>query len=221
MRRAYARRYDTDCNVSVIASVCMHGIIRYAAGTMEEFRLMYMSATRHWTIDQLQLLPEDGNKYELVRGELFVTPAPTFGHETVVSILHSLLEPYVRAHALGRIYRPRAIVRIRPHSEVEPDLMVRPVAPPRTTWERAPIPILVIEVTSETTRRRDYVEKRQLYVDLEIPEYWIADIESREVHVVRPGEQDIVVAAELTWHPASAPLPLRLDVASVFREALG
>ena len=182
---------------------------------------MHMSAIKQWTIEQLHLLPEDGNKYELVRGELFVTPAPTFGHETIVSIFHSFLEPYVRAHALGRIYRPRAVVRVRPHSEVEPDLMVRPIAPPRTTWERAPKPILVVEVTSETTRRRDYVEKRQLYVDLEIPEYWIVDIESREVHVVRPGRQDVVVADELTWHPASAPVPLRINVASVFREALG
>jgi Uma2 family endonuclease len=205
----------------VIASVRTHDIVCHAAVTTEGFLPMHMPAIRHWTIEQLQLLPEDGNKYELVRGELFVTPAPTFGHETVVSILHSLLEPYVRAHALGRIYRPRAVVRVRPHSEVEPDLMVRPVAPPRTTWERAPIPILVVEVTSETTRRRDYVDKRQLYLDLKIPEYWIVDTESREVHVVRPGEQDVVVTAELTWHPASAPLPFQLDVVSVFREALG
>jgi Uma2 family endonuclease len=204
-----------------MASARTRGIVRHVAVTTEGFLPMHMPATRHWTIEQLHLLPEDGNKYELVRGELFVTPAPTFGHETVVSILHSLLEPYVSAHSLGRIYRPRAVVRVRPHSEVEPDLMVRPVAPPRTTWERAPKPILVVEVTSETTRRRDYVDKKQLYLDLKIPEYWIVDTESREVHVVRPREQDFVVAAELTWHPESASLPLRIDVASVFREALG
>jgi len=180
-----------------------------------------MPATQRWTIEQLHRLPEDGNKYELVRGELFVTPAPTFIHETIGAILHSLLEPYVRTHALGRIYRPRSIVRARPHSEVEPDLMVRPAAPPRTTWDRAPKPILVVEVTSETTRRRDYFHKRQLYLDLGIPEYWIVDTEDREVHIVRPAEDDVTVAAEVTWHPVGATAPLRLDVAAIFSEVFG
>jgi Uma2 family endonuclease len=177
--------------------------------------------TKRWTMSELHRLPDDGNKYEVVRGELFVTPAPTFGHETIAAILDTLLVPYVHANGLGRVYRPRAIVRARPHSEVEPDLMVRPVAPPRTTWERAPRPILVVEITSETTRRRDYNEKRQLYLDLQIPEYWIVDTESREVCVVRPGQDDSVTTDQLIWQPLSAAEPLRVDVAEVFRETLG
>ena len=205
----------------MIWSEAVHRIIGDANATPEDCYLMHMPATRRWTIKELHRLPEDGNKYELVRGELFVTPAPTFGHETIGAILNSLLEPYVRTHALGRIYRPRAIVRARPHSEVEPDLMVRPTAPPRTTWDRAPKPILVVEVTSETTRRRDYFHKRRLYLDLGIPEYWIVDTEDREVHIVRRDEEDVTVAEELAWHPAGASVPLQLDVAAIFREVLG
>src|SRR6185503_3121185 len=126
--------------------------------------------TKRWSLAELHRLPEDGNRYEVVRGELFVTPAPSFAHETIAEILHSILEPYVRAHGLGRVSRPRAVVRVRPHSEVEPDLMVRPAAAPGTTWENAPRPVLVVEITSDTTRQRDFVQKRQLYMDLGIPE---------------------------------------------------
>ena len=177
--------------------------------------------TKRWSLQELQRLPEDGNRYEVVRGELFVTPAPSFAHETIAEILHSILEPYVTAHALGRISRPRAVVRVRPHSEVEPDLMVRPTAPPGTTWERAPTPLLVVEIASETTRRRDFFQKRQLYLDLGIPEYWIVELESRAVHVVRAGRDDEVATTELIWQGAPAGVPLRIDVAAVFREALG
>jgi Uma2 family endonuclease len=47
--------------------------------------------TRRWTIDELYSLPDDGNKYELVRGQLFVTPAPSDAHETIAARLARIL----------------------------------------------------------------------------------------------------------------------------------
>ena len=82
-------------------------------------------ATRAWTLAELDRLPDDGNKYELVEGELFVTPAPSPAHERLSSVLYSILLPYVRKERLGDIYTPRAVVRTN-GSEVEPDLTVRP-----------------------------------------------------------------------------------------------
>lgn len=41
-------------------------------------RFMAMAETKVWTLEELHSLPEDGNKYELLHGELFVTPPPTF-----------------------------------------------------------------------------------------------------------------------------------------------
>ena len=43
--------------------------------------------TKHWTLDELHSLPDDSNKYEVVRGELFVTPAPTPRHEAILARL--------------------------------------------------------------------------------------------------------------------------------------
>jgi Uma2 family endonuclease len=175
---------------------------------------------RKWTLHELHRLPDDGNKYELVRGELFVTPPPSNAHEEVCAVLTRMLEPYVARHRLGRIYHPRAVIRVL-GSEVEPDLMVRPV-PPRTSvaWEDAPLPHLVVEVLSDTTRRRDLSQKRSLYVDAGIPEYWMVDGERRAIAVVRRGAEDVWLTATLTWHPAGADEPFVLDIGPFFTVAL-
>src|SRR5438128_8947694 len=131
------------------------------------------NTARAWTLAELHRLPDDGNKYELVEGELFVTPAPREEHETILALLHQLIGPYVAANDLGAVYRPRAVVRIK-GSEVEPDLMVRAVRRrPKKSWEKAPTPILVVEVVSDTTRRRDYGPKRDWYMKSRVAEYWI------------------------------------------------
>ena len=176
--------------------------------------------TTRWTIDELHRLPDDGNKYELVRGELFVTPPPTDEHETISARLTRLLDPYVAANGLGLVYRPRAVVRIGIDTEVEPDLMVRqPQDEPQATWEGAPLPILVVEIESPTTRRRDHLHKRSVYMDAGIPEYWIIDGEERAVLVIRPGHEDVVAGETLTWHPSGAAQPLVIDLADVFGPA--
>src|SRR4051812_35178223 len=97
-------------------------------------------ALKKWTLAEMHSLPDDGNKYELIRGELFVTPAPAPNHEVITTILHEMLAPFVAKHSLGHIYRPRAVMRFR-GSEVEPDLFVS--APLRgRNWAKMPKPIL-------------------------------------------------------------------------------
>ncbi|MGH7617144.1 MAG: Uma2 family endonuclease, partial [Gemmatimonadaceae bacterium] len=152
-----------------------------------------------WTIAELHRLPDDGNKYEVVRGELFVTPAPTEGHETLAALLSRLLEPYVRENDLGLIFHPRAVFRVR-HSEVEPDLMIRRQQRGRhRAWLGAPLPILIVEILSPSTRRRDHVQKRDFYLDEGIPEYWIVDPEEWTIRVSRPDAEDVVADKSLIW----------------------
>jgi hypothetical protein len=72
-------------------------------GTLaEEERPMHMATNlKRWTLEELHRLPDDGNKYELVRGDLFVTPPPNDGHETILARLTDVLTPYVRAQRLA------------------------------------------------------------------------------------------------------------------------
>ena len=93
--------------------------------------MLMATSTKRWTLEEVHSLPDDGNKYELVRGELFVTPPPNDPHETIIARLARVIDPYVEAHGLGYVYRPRAVVRYD-GSEVEPDLLVRQPHPAPT-----------------------------------------------------------------------------------------
>jgi Uma2 family endonuclease len=161
-------------------------------------------------------LPDDGNKYELIRGELFVTPPPSVDHEEVLARLSAVLTRYVEKHGSGRVYHPRALIRFE-GSEAEPDLMVRAVPPGfhGNAWEKLPPPVLVVEVLSPTTRRRDLVSKREYYLDAGAGEYWVIDEESREVRVIRRGKEDVIVRESLVWRPTESE-PLVLDLVGVF-----
>src|SRR6185503_8787387 len=97
----------------------------------EEESGMHMPKTKQrWTFAEFHALPDDGNKYEFVDGELLVTPPPTDDHETIAVRLARILDRYVEAQGLGYVYRPRAVFRVERRVEVEPDLMVRQLAAP-------------------------------------------------------------------------------------------
>lgn len=178
---------------------------------------MHMATiAKRWTLDELHALPEDGNKYEIIRGELFVTPAPTPTHETVLARLTHILVPYVERERLGLVYRPRAVLQFE-DSKVEPDLMVREEhTGDSSTWASAPIPSLIVEVFSPSTKRRDERQKRDLYMDAGVGEYWMVDPERRAFIVITHGRENRVVVGEMSWHPEGAKAPLAFSVARVF-----
>src|SRR5687767_2161374 len=165
-------------------------MVCHATGTLDvgEHNAMAMPNTiPRWTLAELHRLPDDGNRYELVRGDLFVTPPPSYGHQRIQSVLAALLQPYVATHALGSVCFPRSVIRLAPDTEVEPDLMVRPVPQPLPeSWDSAPMPILVVEIASDTTHRRDRIDKRRACVEAPIPEYWVVDGDRRTIRVARP-----------------------------------
>ncbi|HXE59384.1 MAG TPA: Uma2 family endonuclease [Gemmatimonadaceae bacterium] len=171
---------------------------------------------KRWTLDEVHNLPDDGNKYELVHGELFVTPPPSDYHETILARLTEVLSPYVKRNALGLIDHPRAVIRVG-GSEVEPDLMVRsPAARPDADRAQSPVPHLVVEVLSDYTRRRDRVQKRQFYMRAGIAEYWILDPEQHAVTIVRADCPDCRVGDVLTWSPTGAQEALDIPLVDVF-----
>jgi Uma2 family endonuclease len=88
-------------------------------------------------------------------------------------------------------------------SEVEPDLTVRqPPSDRRASWEDVPIPLLVIEVLSPYTRRRDRGPKRDFYMDSGVGEYWIVDPDDECVTIVHRGRDDVTVRDQVAWLPS-------------------
>jgi Uma2 family endonuclease len=187
------------------------------ASAEERIEMSMPSAANQWTLEDLQRLPDDGNKYEVIHGELFVTPAPRQPHEIVSARLTRVLDPYAAEHGLGLVFHPRAVVRTT-DSEVEPDLMVRDEgeASPNK-WEDAPLPILIVEILSPTTRRRDHVQKRDFYLEIGVPEYWIVDIDERRVRVVKLGSEDVVATEVLVWTPRPELPALSIALAELFK----
>ncbi len=172
--------------------------------------------TKRWTLDELHSLPDDGNKYEVIRGELFVTPAPTGQHESILATLSAKLTPYVVANGLGLVYHPHAVLRFE-DSEAEPDLMVRrPWGHANTDWATAPLASLVVEVLSPSTRNRDRKQKRTFYGDARVPEYWIVDPETKTVTVIARNELDQTVRELLVWYPTDVEQPLEIRLADIF-----
>jgi len=172
--------------------------------------------TKVWTLEELHSLPDDGNTYELVRGELFVTPPHAVSHEEIAARLIRILVPFVTAHHIGNVYLPRAVIEFQ-ESQVEPDLMVRlPHPDPDGEWAAWPVPFLVIEIISPSTRRHDHEQKKRLYLDAGVAEYWIVDPEARTVRVVRHGEADRLERVRVEWQPPGAPVRLSVTVDDVF-----
>ena len=173
--------------------------------------------TRAWTRADLQRLPDDGNRYEVLAGELFVTPAPSAFHQRIVAWLSAAITPFVVAHGIGVVHQARSVMVVD-GSELEPDLMVLPRAP-FDAWENAPTPILVVEVISKSTRRRDRDEKRRFYLEKGVAEYWVVDRYTRSVIRFRPSGQEAITTV-LTWVPLGTEATLDVDVAMMFSQIL-
>jgi Uma2 family endonuclease len=176
---------------------------------------MAMALKLHrWSRADLARLPDDGNRYEVLDGQLFVTPLPGPPHQVIAFRLMRLLAPYLERQSLGCVFGPGAVVFGK--NELQPDVVVFPVEEGALTekWDDLPRPTLVVEVLSRTTRRRDLHDKRKAYLRLEIPEYWVIDRFQSHALRWRPGDADPVVETEaIVWHHAGAtePLVIRLE----------
>ena len=177
---------------------------------------MGMPDTIRWTREQVLNLPADGNRYELVDGELIVTPCPAPRHQFVLAALFGALAPYVRAAELGQLLWSPADLELEPGQLMQPDLFVLPSIA-FTRWEDAPLPLLVVEALSPSTARYDRGLKRRFYQRAGVPEYWIVDIDAQVVERWRPSdERPEVLDAELTWSPRDAYAPLVISLPELF-----
>jgi len=181
---------------------------------------MPVSQQVQWTAEQAIALPADGNRYEVLDGELFVTPEPTWRHQVALGRLFPLLVAYVDAHALGwTMFSPADLV-FAPQRLVQPDIFVVPSregAAPRG-WEDVHSLLLVVEVLSPRTARADRHRKRLIYQDQGVPEYWIVDAAARLVERWRPEDsRPEQLVDEILWQPKRDVPALRIDLDAYFR----
>jgi len=184
--------------------------------------MLMLTKSTGWTVHDLDRLPDDGNRYEIVDGELFVTPAPSRRHQLVLVSFFRRVDAFVASHGIGRTFVAPGDVQNDTVNRVQPDIFVEPrsAAGAPSNWLDAPKPILVIEILSDSTAHRDLGFKRRFYARAGIPEYWIVDCDDRSVRVVRRGQNDVVVRDRIAWVPAGAADILEIGLIHLFSEAL-
>lgn len=183
----------------------------------------HSSASSDWTIDRWRELPEDGNRYEIIDGVLYVTPAPRPTHQYALSLLYDQLQPYATAIGLRILWSPAEITH-GDRTVVQPDLFgfVLTRGMPLREWHEVQPLQLVIEALAPSTRLRDRTVKRGLYQTLRVPEYWIVDTDLNVIEVWRPDDEIAVAYAEtMAWQPMATHAPLTIDVATLFRVVHG
>ena len=176
-----------------------------------------------WTREEVLALPDDGNRYELVDGELLVSAAPRLIHHAAVLALFRLLDPYVSGNRLGRLMLSPADLDLRSNHLVQPDLFVVPAIGNRrpARWDECGIPILIVEVLSPSTARYDRMTKRRRYQRSGVPVYWVVDVDARLVEAWTPADAKPAILTEtLSWQSPGAAESLTVDLPEYFREVL-
>lgn len=189
---------------------------------------------RRYTANEVRALnaanPRYWPRFECVGGELLVTPAPGYRHQTVVERLFGALFIYCNTHF------PDGVPKIPPcdiswggrEHTVQPDLFVVPREMGRAAWrqsDRSTVAgwreirhlLLVTEVLSPGTPRHDRTTKRALYQRQRVPLYWIVDGLQGHVEEWTPDAAEARVERErLVWRPEGAAVPFELPLATLF-----
>lgn len=162
-------------------------------------------------------------RYELVDGELLVTPGPAHIHQKAARELVIVLHPYLEQTGIGEVLFSPSDVQLELESLLQPDLyVVSPEEGRRLIGANtAHALLLAIEIISPSSGRHDRGKKRAYY-QRNVPEYWIFDIEPRFVERWLPGEeQPEIVRHRLEWNPAGAEVPFVMDLDAFFRKIYG
>ena len=178
---------------------------------------------RQWTVADLQDLPNDGNRYEVIDGELLVTPSPAWPHQRAVGELHLELATYLATQRVGYVFVAPADVVFSPKRGVQPDLFAVPPADGRCpkSFEEAKGLLLAVEILSPSTARADRVKKRNMFREEGVPEYWIVDLDARTIERSIPSDARPEIISEcLTWSPAGSTSPLKIDLVAYFERVL-
>lgn len=145
-------------------------------------------------------LPDDGRRYEIIEGDLVVTPSPGRSHQGTLGNINDLIRRHVRAHDLGELYFAPFDVILDEFTIVQPDLIVigRERLGMLTDRGLEGPPSLVVEIVSPSSSRIDRVRKLHVYARFGVPSYWIVDPASRSIEAYTLTGEAFTLAGALS-----------------------
>ncbi len=150
--------------------------------------LVLRSPEADWDRARWETLPDDGNRYEVIDGVLYMTPAPSYFHQWIIRQIARVLFQFVDDPGLGlTAWAPIGL--FMPGCEpVQPDLVVVRMSDLDIIHDRRinGVPALIVEVLSPSNADQDTKVKRGAYARAGVPEYWI----------VRPADRDALVCSQ-------------------------
>jgi Uma2 family endonuclease len=186
---------------------------------------MAPQTTAKLTYEDYLGLPDDAKRYEILDGELCVSPAPFIRHQRIVREIVFQLGQYFHARGGGEVFQAPADVVLARDSIVQPDVFVVTAARSAIVREKnvQGAPDVVVEVISEGSRKTDEVVKWKLYERYGVDEYWVVDSEIDTIKIYRRTDGAFTRVAEITTATGGAIttpiLPgFSLDVAAVFAQ---
>ena len=153
------------------------------------------------TTEDFVALPDDGNIYELIEGELIVSRSPAIAHQLVLDNLFFYLRSYLEQNPIGKVITTPGVIFDR-HNSVIPDVVFLTNEQIERVGSEPHIneaPALAVEVVSpgRENARRDRVVKLQVYGKFGVKEYWVADPQSRTLEIYRVADGVLAHAATL------------------------
>lgn len=144
-----------------------------------------------WTYADYAALPDDGRRYEIIQGVLYVTPAPSLEHQEDSGLFTYHFVQHIHLPGLGRVFPAPCDVTLPDGTTVQPDVLVVLKTNTKTRFTRTRIlgvPDLVVEIASPSTAGYDRRTKQDAYARAGVPEYWIADPATRTLDLRRLEE---------------------------------
>ncbi|MDB4881279.1 MAG: hypothetical protein JWL95_45, partial [Gemmatimonadetes bacterium] len=160
--------------------------------------------------------------YELIDGELLVTPSPGSSHATAVTELTAILLDYLRRERVGVLFLSPSDLELRPGTITQPDLFIVPVGnePPEWGeggWSDVGSLLLAVEIISPSSVRTDRITKRDYYLDVGVPDYFIVDVDARIIEWwTQRQDTPRVLRDQLAWHPIGAKTALTIRLPEFF-----
>lgn len=193
------------------------------AETVVTPELVTRSLDASWNYARWSQLPDDGNRYEVIDGVLYMTTAPSFFHQWIVSRITRMLQAQIEDTGIGIVAFAPIGLLMPGCDPVQPDIVVVRSEDRGMIYDRRinGVPALIVEVLSPSSAEKDTEIKRAAYARAGLPEYWIVRPAERDVIVLsRPDPASGLYLQSLNVGPAeelrSPTLPFRAAIAGFF-----